>query len=566
MFSRRIVVGLVLFPTLNALHARGQTQSSTELGQVRQEMEQLKQEYEQQRLDYEQRLKKLDEQLKRMETSSTTPAPASVATVASVPATSQGPSSQDSQNSPDQNPFLSPVRSGQSENPFKQDTESIQLALNEEEKRRVRERMEHVLRGYVDISGYFRAGYGRDNEGGPQVAFQAPGAMAKGRLGNEAENYGEITIGKNFYLPGAFSLKRGSSGGGISSEPVGRVQVRLSMYNPYSNYLVSSATQFGLAEAWAAIGNLNASQPSMSFWAGNRFYRRHDIHIDDFFLYNMSGGGGGVEDIKTPLGKIAFAWIGLGSQSAFSDIPQPDPLNKAGFNKTNFDFRLYDFKLIGGTGEFGFDVSHASSGKDQNGVQAPNVSGVSFTFIHTTEKWAGENNLNKFYIQYGRGPARTFTSGFETFSTSTGTYIRPDAPDSYRFRVADNLIFQTGNHFSISPMVLYQATDYKQYGGIQHWFSIGARPQVNFTNYFNVAVEPFLDWVDDKSTNVSDSLFKVTIAPQIVAGRGFMSRPAIRAFLTYAHWGNGFVGKVGGLDYTTANEGLTWGLQMESWW
>ena len=84
----------------------------------------------------------------------------------------------------------------------------------------------------------------------------------------------------------------------------------------------------------------------MNVWAGNRFYRRHDIHIDDFFMYNMSGGGGGVEDIKTPLGKIAVAWIGLGSQSGFSDIPQPDPANKAGFNKSNFDFRLYDFKLL----------------------------------------------------------------------------------------------------------------------------------------------------------------------------------------------------------------------------
>ena len=139
------------------------------------------------------------------------------------------------------------------------------------------------------------------------------------------------------------------------------------------------------------------------------------MHIDDFFLYNMSGGGGGVEDIQTPVGKVALAWIGIGSQSGFSNIPQPDPVNKAGFNKTNFDFRLYDFKLIGGKGEFGFDVSRATSGKDQNGLQAPNVSGVSFTFIHTTEKWAaGQNNLNKFYIQYGRGPAKTFTSGFET--------------------------------------------------------------------------------------------------------------------------------------------------------
>jgi len=565
MSSRKWTVVFVFSVALNAPYAGGQAQPNGELGQVRQEMDQLKQEYEQQRLAYEQRLGKLEEQLKRIETSSHAPAAVSVATV-SVPKPSPEPTTQARSNSAVQQSTRPAEQVGQSQQPFEETTESIQLALTEQENNRVRERTERVLREYVDIGGYFRAGYGRDDEGGPQVGFQAPGALAKGRLGNEAENYGELIFGKNFYLPGAFSLNRSPRADGTTSEPVARVQVRLSMYNPYTNYLVSSATQFGLAEAWAAVGNLSASQPSMNVWAGNRYYRRHDINIDDFFMYNMSGGGGGVEDIKTPIGKIALAWIGLGSQSGFSDIPQPDPQNKAGFNKSNFDFRLYDFKLPGGTGEFGFDVSHATSGKDQNGIEEPNATGVSFTLIHIAQKWLGENNLNKFYIQYGRGPAKTFTSGFETFTTSAGTFIRPDASDSYRFRVAENMIFETGKHFSISPVLLYQDTDYKQFGGRQYWFSAGARPQVYFNNYVNLAFEPFVDWVNDKSTNTSDYLFKMTFAPQVSLGNHFMSRPAIRGFVTYAQWGNGFKGQVGGPDYATSTQGLTWGVQMESWW
>ena len=565
MSSRKLTVVFVLSLALNAFHAGGQAQPNDDLVQVRQEMDQLKQEYEQQRLAYEQRLGKLEEQLKRIETSSHAPAAVSVATV-SVPKPSPEPTTQARSNSAVQQSTRPAEQVGQSQQPFEETTESIQLALTEQENNRVRERTERVLREYVDIGGYFRAGYGRDDEGGPQVGFQAPGALAKGRLGNEAENYGELIFGKNFYLPGAFSLNRSPRADGTTSEPVARVQVRLSMYNPYTNYLVSSATQFGLAEAWAAVGNLSASQPSMNVWAGNRYYRRHDINIDDFFMYNMSGGGGGVEDIKTPIGKIALAWIGLGSQSGFSDIPQPDPQNKAGFNKSNFDFRLYDFKLPGGTGEFGFDISHATSGKDQNGIEEPNATGVSFTLIHIAQKWLGENNLNKFYIQYGRGPAKTFTSGFETFTTSAGTFIRPDASDSYRFRVAENMIFETGKHFSISPVLLYQDTDYKQFGGRQYWFSAGARPQVYFNNYVNLAFEPFVDWVNDKSTNTSDYLFKMTFAPQVSLGNHFMSRPAIRGFVTYAQWGNGFKGQVGGPDYATSTQGLTWGVQMESWW
>jgi maltoporin len=121
-----------------------------------------------------------------------------------------------------------------------------------------------------------------------------------------------------------------------------------------------------------------------------------------------------------------------------------------------------------------------------------------------SEKWLGESNMNKFYVQYGRGPAKTFTAGFETYTVNGGTFIRPDAPGSYRFRVAENLIFETGTHFSVSPMLLYQVTDYKQYGSLQHWFSAGVRPQVHFNKYVSLAREPFVDWTDNKQTNISD--------------------------------------------------------------
>ena len=38
------------------------------------------------------------------------------------------------------------------------------------------------------------------------MGFQAPGAFSKYRLGNEAETYGELTFGKNFYVPDLFKL------------------------------------------------------------------------------------------------------------------------------------------------------------------------------------------------------------------------------------------------------------------------------------------------------------------------------------------------------------------------
>ena len=527
-------------------------------------MQQLKQDYEQMSQAYEARLRQLDERLKQLETANPQPALVSAAVVSTRPApavTHHAPAATGGDPSQAQTENQAPA----TPTSFQEPTDSVQLSVAQQNANPVAERMEKVLHNYVDVTGYFRAGYGRDDEGGPQVGFQAPGAMAKGRLGNEAENYGELAFSKSFYLPGAFSLTRNSAGG-PSSAPVGQFLVRLSMYNPYQNYNVSSGTTFGIAEAWGAIGNISSGQPSMNVWAGDRFYRRHDIHINDFMMYNMSGGGGGVEDIKLPFGKLALAWIGLGSLSGFSDLPQPDPENKAGFNKSNFDVRLYDMMFLHGRGEFGFDVSKTTTGEDSSGRSAPGATGMSFTFMHTAEKWANENNMNKFFIQYGRGPAKTFTSGFETYTTSAGSFIRPDASDSYRFRVADNMILEAGNHFTISPVILYQFTDYKQFGGQQHWFSAGARPQAHFNDYVSLAFEPFVDWTDNKDTNTSDYLFKFTFAPQVSLGRHFMSRPAIRGFVTYAQWGNGFKGQIGGPDYINSTQGITWGAQMESWW
>src|SRR6476659_10084402 len=47
--------------------------------------------------------------------------------------------------------------------------------------------------------------------------------------------------------------------------------------------------------------------------------------------------------------------------------------------------------------------------------------------------------------------------------------------------------------------LLYQDTDYKQFGGQQNWFSAAARPQVYFNNYVNLTFEPFVDWVNVRS-------------------------------------------------------------------
>lgn len=511
--------------------------------QLREELRQLKQ-------DYEQRVRKIEEQLQRMDKQpATTTTNVAQAKPAAAPTASTNAAFTAKQFADEQ---------------FARNTESREQAVKMTDAP-FRERVEQVLQNFVEISGYLRAGYGRDNEGGPQVAFQAPGAFSKYRLGNEAETYGELTFGKNFYVPGLFKLDPEERPDGTPVGPIARVQATVSMYNPYQDLLSSSDTTFGLPEAWASIGNVFADQPSLKFWAGNRFYRRHDIHISDFFYYNMSGAGGGVEDFQLPFGKLAFAWIGAASQSGFSDVPNPDANNQAGFSKANWDLRLYDVPLPLGKGEFGIVYANADSGLDAAGNSAPDSDGVSFNFVHTSAPFISKDGVNKLSLQFGTGAAKTFTSGFEFVTQTNGVFIVPDATDSWRFRVTESFTANLNDNFSIGPAIVYQLTDDGS-GNQQQWLSTGVRPVLHFNQYFSLAFEGGVDWVKSDVADTSGNLYKLTIAPQVSLGNRFMSRPVIRAFATYAHWSDDFVGQVGGNDYLTQNDGWTYGVQMEVWW
>jgi len=428
------------------------------------------------------------------------------------------------------------------------------------------DRFEDVLANFIDFGGYFRAGYGRSSEGGPMPGFQAPGAATKYRLGNEAENYGELIFGKNFYLPGIFHLNDKFRPDGQLTGPIARVQLRLSFLNPYHSFGSMDATSVGLPEAWASVGNVLPFAPSAKFWAGNRFYRRHDIHMIDFFFWNMSGGGGGVEDIPIGPARMALAWIGWGSTSGLSYVPVPDPQNTAGFSKSNVDFRIYKLPLLFGEAELGVTYSHAQSGVDQNGRKAPDSQGVAVVFIHTVNKFISDDGTNKFSFQYGTGPAKTFTSGFETVTLPEGTFIAPDDNGATRLRITESFSANIGNHFSLGPVLVFQQTTTGTSNAKQTWFSAGVRPIYNFTHHVGIAVEAGADFVDDQSSGTSGTLGKLTVCPQISIGDRWASRPVIRAFVTGAVWSDSFRGRVGGTDFSNATEALNAGMQMESWW
>src|ERR1700758_4794335 len=157
--------------------------------------------------------------------------------------------------------------------------------------------------GTFEFHGYFRSGYGLDSEGGQQVAFQAPGAGAKYRLGNEAETYGEFIFVNNWLNP-----DRDLDKAWMKTEVM--IEANTANSASYANFPNGVGNdQFRLREAFIQAGNILEDQPDATIRAGERYYRRQHIEIDDFYPLDMSGYGAGVEDLHVKIGKLAVAYL-----------------------------------------------------------------------------------------------------------------------------------------------------------------------------------------------------------------------------------------------------------------
>jgi maltoporin len=97
------------------------------------------------------------------------------------------------------------------------------------------------------------------------------------------------------------------------------------------------------------------------------------------------------------------------------------------------------------------------------------------------------------------------------------------------------------------------------------WLSVGARPAYHFNRYFSLELEAGWDHTDQRGLT-SGSLYKVTLAPQITPKVAALSRPSLRAYVTWARWTEGFVGLVAPVLYGNTDRGFAAGVQIETWW
>ncbi|MBK7534514.1 MAG: carbohydrate porin [Myxococcales bacterium] len=371
------------------------------------------------------------------------------------------------------------------------------------------------------FSGYLRSGFGINGKGGQQVAFQAPGAFAKYRLGNETDTYGELGFTNNWL---------NSSNDGATFSTTLRLSVASGNNNNYDN-----SVQFRVREAFAEAKNVIAGAPGMSFWAGNRFYDRHDIHINDFYFYDTSGLGGGFENLKAGPGKLAVAFFGGADDSGMAQVLSLGKRTKKSFDVRYRGIQLPDTSRLALWGDVTFESPTTPGGDTVFGLEA----GV----MHEKNLLGG---WNKLMVQYGMGAGMYFNS---YLGGGEGN------EDAWMLRITEVLQAQLAPRLSLMGSAIFQHIDTgADTNATSRWISLGARPVYNFTQYLSLATELGIDNTVEGDAD-SRSLAKLTVAPQISTGPGFWARPTLRAFATLAFWSDSAKGAIGNPAYGQGHHG-----------
>jgi maltoporin len=414
--------------------------------------------------------------------------------------------------------------------------------------------------GDVSTSGYLRGGFGASNQQGRMTCFQLalPGGMfSKYRLGNECEVWGE------FHLTSVVYADEDGAVASLHFMPTVFIPTTYIGYTPTG--VINSPLQFTSSTgATLSFPNLYADIKGIPWlfggtaWMGTRYYKRESIYISDFFYWNPSGVGGGIEDIN--LGenlRLSYGAFAVDGETTSVSGAPPLP-SQVDFGVRN-DLQLRGIRFWA-SGEFQLGFQYIAN--YSNNPASHGGWGATFQFV---QKLLGGDN--KFAVQYGRG-------GGTGFGTLARFYypdfsVRHDLAE-WRFRLLDVLTIQPTPWLGAQLAGVFQRDDLATEGSRQDWYSAGTRVSLAFTKHAKLLGEAGIDVVKKYNGADPQYLAKFTVAPAITAARGFWMRPELRIFYTWAMWN--VAARTATIDsgrlYTSTNflSGATFGLQAETWW
>jgi maltoporin len=373
-----------------------------------------------------------------------------------------------------------------------------------------------------EYHGYFRAGAGSNSEKGSQACFGLNG-VAKYRYGNECDTYGEFS----------YTKEMAKSANGTSF--VGTIMPNF--YEPNSG---GNGKNWGLAQMFVEARNVDILNGGTA-WVGKRFYNRPDIHVLDMKMVHMDGTGAGIDGIKLGAGQFGYALMRDDSGASTS--------------ATRHHF-LYHGLPANANATIDLDASLFTA----DTTVANSKGGYALSFAHKQGGVLGGDNT--LWLQYAQGAGVNNSLG-QVGSLLVGS-------DATMARIGDQLIWSVTPEFTGGFNFVYQSN--KTTAGTTTWTSIGTRPTYALADNLKLIMDIGHDRVKPAGGGATQQLTKVSFGPALTMGKGFWSRPELRAFVTYAKWNDAAqaAAPAGSTLSSTGvfgskTNGTSYGVQVETW-
>ncbi len=398
----------------------------------------------------------------------------------------------------------------------------------------------------VDFHGYFRSGVGISQDGDMQTIAK----NKVGRLGNEDDTYSEIQLGqevynkggKSFYVDSMFAM---ASNGSNDWEATNGDGTKVGRDGDGADFALR---QFNV-QAKGLFGGNEVT------WAGKRYYQRHDIHIADFYYWNISGAGAGVEQIQAGPGQLSFAWVR--NDRASSEGTGVD----GALNVNTLDARYAGIPLWSEASlELGVDYALVNPTDAQDAQNSNLKNGVMLTAELTQALLGG---FNKTVLQYG---TEGYSKSFAFYGD--GSWYGAEAQDGADgWRIINHGVVSFGDSWDLSHQLVYGVGN-EMWNGNDSWTAMSAvvRPVYKWNDTMKTIFEAGYGKDTNKSVGGAEAdgtYQKYTVAQAFAAGKGFWARPELRVFASYVKGGEAMGPTFnGGQDDNTYN----FGVQAEAWW
>lgn len=430
-----------------------------------------------------------------------------------------------------------------------------------------------------EFNAYARAGllvnnHGKGGRGGPSVspASSLNGDAHAGRLGNEKDNYIELSLGKRVtFDDGSWTHFKTMIADGANSP------------DPWVQD--NNSHHINVRQIYVEMGDFNdftGPTKNAIIWAGKRFDSRNfDIHFTDSNIVFLGGAGGGISGVKwTPAFQGDYNVYGRNFGDLGGDHYNDNDIQDLMFTANHY-YNNWQLMLTGLTAQGNDKLKDTTSTTGSYALRSDNSAThgyFSMLAYHDKQQFYGlAPGVSETALQYGRG------LGAEARQIGSDGDLT-DKAMSVRF--ASYGILPFAKNWQLPPSVIAQHSEDRYRNGDRYdWATFNLRASQAITTHFALLYEASWQYMDldangrtyrdnnavNTYQNVKGGFYKLTFAPTFKVGNVFdiKARPEIRFFATYMNWDKELDRYATNDDFGSAGftAGGNWnfGVQSEIW-